>query len=293
MESVAKLSRVAISNILLATDFSAEAQNALPCALSLAKRYDAKLFIAYAVPPVAATLGVETQVSLHDLMQNNAERNVALLEQTPELRSLRHQVVMRSGEPWDVLSEIMSDANIELIVMGTHGRGGVSKLFLGSTAEKAIRHARCPVLTLGPHVEPPSLERFDRILYATDFSDGSLRALTYALSLAEEDRSELTMLHVIESSPASKAELVGWTYDDREKLHQLIPPDVDLACKPEIEVEVGAAGEEIVRLATTRNAALIVMGARGDGAIVTHLPWTTLHHVLQHAPCPVLTVRGE
>jgi len=293
MESVAKLSRLAICKVLLATDFSAEAQNALACALSLAKRYESKLFVTHAVPPYVDTQGVEMQVSLHDLMQSNAERNMALLEQTPELRSFPHQVVMRSGEPWQVLSEVVSSEKIDLIVMGTHGRGDVSKLFLGSTAESAIRHARCPVLTVGPHVKPLSWDRFGHILYATDFSDGSLRALSFALGLAEEDRSELTLLHVIESSPASKEELLQWIHDDREKLHQLIPPDVDLAFKPEIEVETGAAAEEIVRLATSRDAELIVMGARPDGAIVTHLPWTTLHHVLQKAPCPVLTVRGE
>jgi nucleotide-binding universal stress UspA family protein len=293
MESVAKLSRVAISKILLATDFSAEAQNALTCALALAKRYDSKLFITHAVPPDAEIQGVEVQVPLHDVMQSNAERNLALLEQTPEVRSLPHEMVVRSGDPWEVLSEVISDENIDLVVMGTHGRGGISKLFLGSTAEKAIRHARCPVLTVGPDAKPLSFYRLGQILYATDFSDGSLRALNYALALAEEDGSELTMLHVIESTPASKSELVEWIYDDREKLHQMVPSNVDLACKPEMEVETGAPGQEIVRLAASRNAALIVMGARPDGAIVTHVPWTTLHHVLQHAPCPVLTVRGD
>ena len=117
MESVAKLSRVAISKILLATDFSAEAQNALTCALALAKRYDSKLFITHAVPPDAEIQGVEVQVPLHDVMQSNAERNLALLEQTPEVRSLPHEMVVRSGDPWEVLSEVISDKNIDLVVM--------------------------------------------------------------------------------------------------------------------------------------------------------------------------------
>jgi len=293
MESVATLSRVAISRVLLATDFSTEAQSALAWALLLSKRYGSRLFLTYAVPPDAGTRGVEIQVPLHEMMQSNAERQVALLEQTPELRSLPHEVIMRSGEPWQVLSQVASEENVDLIVMGTHGRRGFSTLFLGSTAEAAIRHARCPVLTVGPHVQPMSSDRLAHILYATDFSEGSLHALNYALALAEEDRSELTMLHIIESSPASKAELVQWIHDDRERLGELIPPDFDLAHKPDIEVEVGAPAEEIVRMAASRNVSLIVMGARPDGAVVTHLPWTTLHHVLQQASCPVLTVRGQ
>jgi nucleotide-binding universal stress UspA family protein len=259
----------------------------------LAKRYESKLFIAHAVPPDAGTTSVEMQLPVHDLMQSNAERNVALLEQTEELKSFPHEVIVESGEAWEVLKEVACNKSIDLIVMGTHGRGGISKLLSGSTAEKVIRHARCPVLTVGPQVRPLSLGRFGHILYATDFSDGSMRALTYALSLAKEDGGELTMLHVIESNPVSESELIEWKLDDRRKLNQLIPPDIDLACKAEIEVEVGAPAEEIICLAGSRNAELIVMGCRGGGAVSTHLPWSTLHHVLQHAPCPVLTVRNE
>ncbi len=142
-------------------------------------------------------------------------------------------------------------------------------------------------------MKPLSLGRFGHILYATDFSDGSMRALTYALSLAKEDGAELTMLHVIESKTLSELYSIEWKRQDRESLRRLIPPDLDLACKPDIEIEVGDPAVEIIRLAGTRNAELIVMGCRGGGAVSTHLPWSTLHHVLQHAHCPVLTVRNE
>ena len=177
--------------------------------------------------------------------------------------------------------------------MGTQGHGGIKKLVLGSTAEKVIRHATCPVLTVGPHVQLASLNRFGHVLYASDFSSGSMRALTYALSLAEEDRAELTLLHVIESSPVSESELLEWKQQDREKLSQMVPLAANLADKPEIEIEIGIPEVEIIRLADTRKADLIVMGCHSGGAVSTHLPWTTLHHVLQHAHCPVLTVRGE
>ena len=73
----------------------------------------------------------------------------------------------------------------------------------------------------------------------------------------------------------------------------MVPSEVDLAYKPEIEVGIGIPEVEIVRLADTRKADLIVMGCHSGGLVSTHLPWTTLHRVLQHAHCPVLTVRGE
>jgi nucleotide-binding universal stress UspA family protein len=224
--------------------------------------------------------------------QRNADQSMAQLEQNKDLQFLPHEVVMQAGETWDVLSRLVSDQNIDLIVMGTHGTGGIDKLMLGSTAEKVVRHASCPVLTVGPSVHLLPLDRFANILYATDFSSGSLRALNYALSLAEEDRAELTMLHVIESNPMSDGELVEWKRTDCEHLSQLVPTDLDLPFQPEMEVEVGDPAREIVRLADARNAHLIVMGSHASGAAATHVPWTTLHHVLQHAHCPVLTVRG-
>ena len=293
MASQAKVSRITINTILLATDFSPEAQNALLCAASLARRYGSTIFLIHAIATEDSIGAVEAWPDFADVVRHDAEQSMAKLENTEDLRLLPHEVILRSGGTWDVISQVLSDKNVDLIVMGTQGHGGIKKLFLGSTAEKVMRHATCPVLTVGPHVQSVSLSRFGHVFYASDFSSGSMRALTYALSLAEEDRAELTLLHVIESSPASESELLEWKQQDRERLSQMVPPDVDLAYKPEIELEVGIPEVEIVRLADLRKADLIVMGCHSGGAVSTHLPWTTLHHVLQHANCPVLTVRDE
>ena len=87
---------------------------------------------------------------------------------------------------------------IDLIVLGSHGKHGLKKLVLGSAAEQIFRHADCPVLTVGPKVVAPGPGEvaFKHILFATDFSAGSLRALPYALSLAEENQARLALLHV-------------------------------------------------------------------------------------------------
>ncbi len=292
MPTQVKLSRLAIRKILFATDFSTESRNAFKCAIFLAKRYESKLLLAHALSEETCLAAGELWPTLIDGAQRNAEKSMAELEQTEDLHSLPHEVLMQTGETWEVLSRVVSDQNVDLIVMGTHGSGGIDKLMLGSTAEKVVRHATCPVLTVGPLVGLLSRERFGKILYATDFSAGSLRALTYALSLAAEDRAALTLLHIIETQPEWEAELADWKRLDCERLSQLVPTDIDLPSQPEIEVEVGAAAEVIVRLADSRNAELIVMGSHSGGAMATHLPWTTLHQVLQHAHCPVLTVRA-
>lgn len=293
MASQAKLSRVAINRILLATDFSTESQNALQYALSLSKHYDSTLVLTHIVPPESAILGGETRPAVGDLMWQDAKESMAQLEQTEELKSIRHEVILQSGDTGDVISKITADSKIDMIITGTHGWGGVKKLALGSIAESVIRHASCPVMTVGPHVELMPPHRFARILYATDFSSGSAHALSYAVSLAEDDRAELTVLHVIATETPSESELMEWRRQDCEKLNHLLPAGLDLAYQPEIEVECGIPDVEIVRLANTKKADLVVMGSHSGGTVSTHLPWTTLHSVLQNASCPVLTVRGE
>ncbi|MGA8879176.1 MAG: universal stress protein [Candidatus Korobacteraceae bacterium] len=293
MASPAKLSRAAINNILLATDFSPESQNAFHCAVAIARRYASTVLLTHVLPP-EGSMGVgESWASLADTVRCGAEKSMARLENTGELGSIAHETIIKSGITWDVISHTLDEKNVDLLVMGTHGDKAVKKLFLGSTAETASRHAGCPVLTVGPHVELGSCDRFHHILYATDFSSGSLSALTYALALAEDDRAELTLLHVIESQPASEAELLDWKRQDGERLRRMVPPGMDLAYEPEIELEVGVPDVEVVRLADTRKADLIVMGCHGGGALSTHMPWTTLHHVLRNAHCPVLTVRSK
>jgi nucleotide-binding universal stress UspA family protein len=293
MASPANLSQIAVNNILLATDFSPESQNAFQCAVSIARRYGSSIFLTHVLPP-EGSMGVgDSWVSLSDAVRKSAEMGMARLENTGELDSINHQFIIKSGITWDVISQALDEKDIDLLVMGTHGDKSVKKLFLGSTAETASRHANCPVLTAGPHVELGSGERFHHILYATDFSSGSLRALTYALALAEDDHAELTLFHVIESKPASEAELLAWKREDAERLRRMLPPGLDLAHQPDVEIEIGIPEVEIVRLADTRQADLIVMGCHISGVVSTHMPWTTLHHVLRNAHCPVLTVRNK
>ena len=287
-----KGSAIATKTILLATDFSAEARKALRCAISLAKRFKSRLVLTH-VLPAEGVMMAESGPLMRDALRHDAEKSMAKLERAAELRLLPHEAVIRPGDSWDVISQVIQDKHADLVVMGTHGRGGIKKLILGSTAEKVIRHAACPVLTVGPHVPSGSCEQFGHIFYASDFSSGSHKALPYAISLAEKDRSHLTLLHVIESDPSSQSEVLERRKESREKLSQMVSCELDLPHQPELEVELGIPQEEIVRQAHARKANLIIMGAHAGGIMSRHLPWTTLYYVLQHAHCPVLTVRGE
>jgi nucleotide-binding universal stress UspA family protein len=183
-------------------------------------------------------------------------------------------------------------------VLGTRGRSGAAKFFLGSRAEEILREVPCAVLTVGPHshLGPPRGGEFTEILYATDFSPASAGAANYAISLAQEFQAHLTLLHVILEDNSGDlvhaTELVG---SAERLLRKLVPPEAEMWCEPRFAVEHGPAAEKILEIGNERKADLIVLGVRrpsGFPGAATHLPMATAHKVVTYATCPVLTARG-
>ena len=120
-----------IKQILFATDFSRASARALPYALAIAEKYGAKLYATHVAPepiglPAAAREGLQTLGVLH---QRDDRKSLAQLGS--ELHGVRHEILSREGDVWTELSKIAGDVGIDLIVVGTHGRGGASKLLMG------------------------------------------------------------------------------------------------------------------------------------------------------------------
>ena len=108
---------------------------------------------------------------------------------------------------------VIEEKAIDLLVIGTRGRGGFRKLALGSVAEELLRLAPCPVMTIGPQVAPAAFTRgagFHRILFATDFGKGSAKALPVALTLARAQQAKLILLHMIPPIPSASANLSAY-----------------------------------------------------------------------------------
>jgi nucleotide-binding universal stress UspA family protein len=288
--------RVAFKNILIATDFSEVSQHALLHALAMAKRYDAHLTVVHVAQPESqAPIPMEPVPVELDWQKQRAAESLARLEGFEALHMYRHDTVLRQGNPWPEIFALVEERNIDLIVLGTHGRGVLATVFLGSVAEQVLRHAPCPVLTIGPEVRTSLLdhEQLSHVLFATDFSEGSLHALSYALSMAEEGDAEITLLHVLEQLEPMPLEYSKELLADyRKRLWALVPDDASLWCKPHVAVESGLAADSIARKANEGQVDLIIMGVHPAGAIANHLPWTVIHSVVRHARCPVLTVKG-
>jgi len=288
--------RISLKNILYLTDFSPVAESAAPYALELARRYGAKVFAMHVrgpeiygmAPPESWPVLVE---AAQELARQQAKNLCELFAQA------EHEAIIEIGDVWEAASALIEKNDIDLIVLGTHGRQGVEKVMLGSVAEKILRLSPCPVLTVGPCVRMGANREAEmkRILYATTFSPASLSAAAYAISLAQENQAHLDILHVVEAHKTG--ELVGpheLQAGCEQRMRSLVPQDADLWCEPNFLVEVGEPAERILSVAKVHHADTIVLGLKNTSAMgaAIHLPWAIAHRIISNAQCPVLTVRG-
>lgn len=297
MKAVEARTRIDVKHILFATDFSPAAEAALPYAIGLATQYGGQVHGLHVRFP--ATYPIVSPEAMPQVIEAAEEQAKFEAQQMHEmLAAVPHEVTVSEGDLWPTISEIVDKRETDLIVMGTHGRTGISRALLGSMAEEVFRKATCPVLTVGPHVSRNTDRRLAmrEILFATDFSDESLAALPYAVSLAQEHQSNLTLLHVV--GKAQVGELVhAEQYADStlRRLRALVPQGAELWCEPKCRVEHGPEAEKIMEVAVALGADLIVLGVRrpqrGLGA-TTHVLRSIAHEVVAHAECPVLTVRA-
>jgi nucleotide-binding universal stress UspA family protein len=287
--------QVTIKKVLFATDFSLSSNAALPFAMAMAQQCDAKLYAAHIQSSDSYLFA--TPESWPALVNGAQQQQIDVVRLEEHLRESPHKVMSPVGDISDVLFRLVRDNEIDLLVLGTHGRSGVTKLLMGSVAEKIFRLASCPVLTVGPHAsrEQKSVPGFHRILFATDFGDESLAAASYAVALAREHQAHLYFLHVL-GQP-------GTTTIDREsnanfvirRMRDLVPPGSDLWLRANYSVAFGRPEEQILRFADEHGADLILLGMRPpQGAMntLTHLAHSKSQQIVARATCPVFTVRG-
>jgi nucleotide-binding universal stress UspA family protein len=301
---------LAVRNVLFATDFSPVSEAALPYATAICRRFASTLHLVHVLSDTGLLMmsGGIDYVSLGTIYEDaHTEAKEKLDDIALQCGEMPHRCHVRHGLVWKNLAEVIEANRIDLMIVGTHGRGGFGKLLLGSIAEDILRHAPCPVLTVGPmvsgHAKLPAIDKRHRdvapaelelceILFATNFSANAARAARAAVRLAEEFHARLTLLHVIENY-SDLGSRPGPMEAGLRRLQELVPENAALQYAPERALEFGSASESILRIAAERQADMIVLGARTTTEVGgTHLPWSTAHHVLANAHCPVLTVRG-
>jgi nucleotide-binding universal stress UspA family protein len=286
--------RIALSKVLLATDFSEISEVAMPYALAIAREYCGSVLVGHVVAPEPhLSVPLEPLPPEVDPVWSSARSQMDRVLQSPAWRDIPHKGILRRGDLWPVIEEIIRGEQIDLLVTATHGRGGLRRLLMGSHAETMYRQASCPVLTVGPHVKPlaGAAWRPKRILFPTDGSDVSLHALPYALSFAEQNEATLTLLRLVPLLPFQYQQIESES--SQKALRELVPADAAAWCNVEFAVDFDFPAEGILRAAEERSSELIVMGVRQSAMAATHMPWPIASEVVRLAACPVLTVRGQ
>lgn len=304
---------IEIRRILCPVDYSDFSRRALDHAVAIARWYGSTVTVfhvcallpaaAFAPGPLALTatpLAPEGREALLGRLRSFADVDVSGSGVQIEFE------VAEGSTAAEILQKAEADSS-DLIVLGTHGHSGFDRLVLGSVAERVLRKASCPVLTIPCHAPDaasvPS-KLFRRILCAIDFSDCSIAAMHHAISLAKEADAQLTLLSVVDIPvglwPATEAptplpaELRNWIdaaeCERSESLNALIPSEARAYCTISTVVATGTPYRRILSAASDLDAGLIVMGVRGRGAADLLLFGSTTQRVVRLATCPVLTI---
>ena len=296
MQTAESIAPAAIHAILFATDFSDAAKKAQSYATGLAKRFRAKLIVAHANEPPNYGLRPENWRVAN---QEGAAKMRELKQTLSAVPGLKADFHVDEGSAWNLVESVLSNREVDLIVVGTRGRTGVGKLLLGSQSEEIFRHAPCPVLTVGPHAAPLTggENELDEMLYATDFSPESRASAPLAIEMALALQSHLNLLHVVEEAKVGELVRPEEVLTSSERLlRSLVPEGAHFWREPRCFAERGEAVAKILQVADRVQAGVIVLGihksARSLG-VATHLGSGVAYRVACDATCPVLTVRSS
>ena len=289
MKTAKCTAHIKLKNILLATDLSEASMRAARYAISLVPQNGGKLYAAHVISVDALVLAhPEALDRILKETSDYAERALDELLAPARKQGLPCEALVGVGDITNVLREFVEKYEADLVVVGTSGRAGLGKVFLGSAAEEIIRDAPCPVLTVGTKAADMTAPDILNILCAIDFSQESLHASEYAFFLAQEHKAHLALLHVVGGSdepPFHAVQLLS------QALRELISLQEELFYEPEIVVAGGPVADRILEFAAERSAHLIVMGVRGVGAFASQASrfGSIAHEVLSRSLCPVLT----
>lgn len=297
-----------INRIVVATDFSACAARAYDYALFLASSCGASLDL---LSVLEFQPGMNPEYPVNSIylgqLRKEADRNLDLLIARASQANLTVQKHVVLGIPSQRISALAEECGDDLIVMGTHGRTGLEHVLLGSTAERVIRVAPCPVLSVGvpkgagaapiPAVSAPIT--IERILVPIDLSDCSLDALEYAIQIARQFGAALTILHVIEPvaygldlTLSHQSELKKQKEYLSSRLTELISVLRAEGLTANHELRGGLPADSLLDYVKQHHVDLIIMGTHGRRGIAHTLSGSVAGAVLRRSPCPVLTVHS-
>lgn len=283
-----------MDTILVPTDGSPSAEAAVDHAIMLAERNDATvhgLFVVYVTNFADFEGGVDVG-AVQGVIEEEGERAVEAIEKRCKNAGVAVETALRTGRPVAEIHSYADEIAADLIVMGTHGRSGISRLLLGSVTEAVLRRGDIPVLAIPAGVESPS-DGYKGVLVATDASDGSRVAVETAVEWAGTLETTLDGLYVVDAGLAH-SELIERALEGEgaagvatvKRLAEEAGVEVRTA------VETGVPHETITEYAAENDLDLIVVGSHGRDAVERVFLGSVSERTVRTADRPVLVVRA-
>lgn len=301
-----------VHSILVPTDFSPGAQRALEYAASFASQVHARITLLHVVEPLGSPdLDYFPFIIEPRKLVAFAHQQLAAAPDDKNLDArLFAQPLVRTGIAFFEITQAARDLESDLIILSAHEFTGLKHVWLGSTAERVVRHAECPVLVLGKTDRFSALSsgeteadvlRICRVLVPVDFSDPSRAALRYAARLAARFKASVYLLYVAESLQKLRHAHAMTANVDTSRLHDALKEKLaEFAIDPvaelapiHYEVRNGKPVEEILSSANDIGADLIVIATHGRTGFKHVMLGSVAERVVREAPCPVLVVRQE
>jgi nucleotide-binding universal stress UspA family protein len=286
-----------IRRILFPTDLSEGAARAFPQAVALAEAHDAELHILHVTRShdEAETTLPASRSTLHEWLGASSP------EDGPDLNALSIVQTQVDGDvpPEEIIAYVEAH-EMDLVVMGTHGRRGVQRMLLGSVTEEVVRKAACPVLTVRTEVEKTPGREVQRILAPVDFSDASETAVGHATELAQTYDAQIGLLHVVEEVTYPAVYGVDSVYLPPQEMVPRVEESLGEMAREKVDREdvqisatVGYAPFTILDYVDENDVDLVVIATHGRTGFDRILFGSVAERVLRRSPVPVFVVKPE
>lgn len=279
-----------MKKILVPTDFSGQADNALQVAIYFARKMDAEIHLLHVEEYVGNT-GFNTvgdvstsnmdQLFVLKLLEVNKRKMLDLIESLDEGLKIHHDV--KIGQMFRLVRDYIEENQIDLVVMGTHGASGFSGVMIGSNTEKVVRQATCPVLSVR---QLPEAFEIRKIVFATNFDGNQQKAVAQLKQMQSLFGARLHLLYVNTVFSFASSRTVRQRMEDFAAKHTLA--DYDFHSYNDETEERG-----IINFADEADADLIAVATHGRTGFAHLLLGSIAEDVVNHAQRPVLTFHLE
>jgi nucleotide-binding universal stress UspA family protein len=284
---------VTIQNVAVATDFSDCSERAVLHAVGIARKFGATLHLLNLVQPSKFAAVPDMLPEIDKAAGRDCDDLIHRLSNTHLLDGVRCQRWVEQGEIFEVAGEFVKEHHIDLLVLGTHGRKGLSRLLFGSVSQEILQHVACPVVTVGPCSGCPDTQvKLKKILFSTDLSAESLAALPWVLTAVREWKTELDVLHVCTAKDATCPGLLPQRMQElRARIESLQEGYEQLPIR--YHQIAGKPAPSIVEFANGNGMDLVILGIKAPHGLYAGSRWSQAYEILREAHCPVLSVRSD